>query len=179
MEKLKRAGSGVIGALCELVVGILLLVDPVSFASGIIMTIGIIFVVIGVWNIISYFRSAPQYGIIERKLSIGLLAVAGGLFCIFNPQWFIATFPILTMVYGLASLVSGVFKVEATVNMIRLGLDHWIWPAIGAALTLVCAVFILCNPLSTTAALWLFIGISLIVEAVFDFVAAFIPSKND
>ena len=178
MKKLKQIGSGLIMALCELIVGILLLIDPVSFTSSIITVVGIVLIVVGIFNVIGYFRSTPQVGVIERKLSTGILAIAGGAFCVANPQWFITTFPVLTMIYGLGTLVVGVGKIEMTVNMIRLKLSHWIWAALGAAVTLICSVVIICNPLSSTAALWTFIAISLIVEAVFDFVTTFFPAKE-
>lgn len=179
MKKVKEIGAGVIMALCELLVGILLLIDPVGFTSGIIMVIGIILVITGVFNIIGYFRSTPQAGVIERKLSVGILSVTGGLFCAVNPQWFVVTFPVLTLVYGLGTLVMGVYKIEAAANMVRLKMKHWIWAALGAALTLICAVIIICNPLSSTAFLWTFIAISLIAEAVIDFITAFFPARED
>ena len=58
-------------------------------------------------------------------------------------------------------------------------MKNWVISAVNAVVTLFCAIFILCNPLSTTAALWTFAGISLILEAVLDFVVAFLPSKNN
>lgn len=179
MNKVKEIGAGVIMALCELLVGVLLLIDPIGFTSGIIMVVGIVLVVTGVFNIIGYFRSTPQVGVIERKLSVGILSIVGGLFCAINPQWFVATFPVLTIVYGLGTLVVGVYKIEVAVNMVRLKMKKWIWAALGAALTLICAVIIICNPLSSTAALWIFISITLIVEAVIDFITAFFPSRKD
>ncbi|MCD7739305.1 MAG: DUF308 domain-containing protein [Lachnospiraceae bacterium] len=179
MEKLKSIGSGVVGALCELAVGILLLINPVDFTTRIIMVVGVVLAVIGVINIVRYFRSTPQAGIIERKLSAGIIEVICGVFCVTNPQWFIATFPALAVIYGIGTLVSGVMKVELTVNMLRMKVRHWWISAVGAAVTIICAVIIISNPLGTTAVLWTFIAISLIVEAIIDFVAAFLPAKKD
>ena len=50
--------------------------------------------------------------------------------------------------------------------------------AVSAAITLLCAVIILANPFSTTAALWMFIGITMIVQAVIDIVAAVLKKEN-
>ncbi len=179
MKKVKEVGARVIMALCELLVGILLLIDPVNFTSWIIRIIGIILVIIGVFNIIGYFRSTPQAGVVERKLSVGILAVVCGLFCAINPQWFVATFPVLTLIYGLGALIVGVYKVEIAVNMIRLKVKHWIWAALGAVLTIIFAVIIICNPLSSTTAIWIFVAITLMIEAVIDFITAFLPSRKD
>ncbi|MGN1417618.1 MAG: DUF308 domain-containing protein [Oscillospiraceae bacterium] len=37
-------------------------------------------------------------------------------------------------------------------------------------MTIVCAVIIICNPFSSTAALWIFIAVALIVGAIVDIV---------
>ncbi len=180
MEKLKSIGYGVVGALCELAVGILLLINPVDFTTRIIMVVGVVLAVIGVINIVRYFRSTPpQAGFIERKLSAGIIEVICGVFCVTNPHWFIATFHALAVIYGIGTLVSGVMKVELTVNMLRMKVRHWWISAVGAVVTIICAVIIISNPLGTTAVLWTFIAVSLIVEAIIDFVAAFLPAKKD
>ena len=43
--------------LAEMVIGILLFINPVSFTSGIIMILGVCLVVLGVVNISGYFRT--------------------------------------------------------------------------------------------------------------------------
>ncbi len=179
MKKLREKGIGVVFPLCEIVIGILLLVDPVGFTTGILMAMGILLILLGIVNIVGYFRSTPQAGILGKKLSKGILEVLGGLFCAVNPQWFVATFPALTIVYGIGILVSGVMKVEVTADMLRTGRKRWGWHAAGAALSLLSAGIILCNPFSATTALWIFAAVSLIVEAVVDFVAAFLPAKRE
>ena len=80
MKKLKEMAPGVIGALCELAVGILLLIDPLTFTEWIIRALGVILIIVGVINIVNYFRSSPQTSILQRKLSIGILLLAGGIF---------------------------------------------------------------------------------------------------
>lgn len=50
--------------------------------------------------------------------------------------------------------------------------------AISAAISLVCAVVILNNPFAATEVLWMFTGITLIIEAVFDLITLVISSKT-
>lgn len=85
MKKLREKGIGVVFPLCEIVIGILLLVDPVGFTTGILMAMGILLILLGIVNIVGYFRSTPQAGILGKKLSKGILEVLGGLFCAVNP----------------------------------------------------------------------------------------------
>lgn len=168
MNIIKEKRNQIIIALCELVVGILLLIEPVKFTSGIIMVLGIIITVAGVINVINHFKTEPAEGIIRQELTIGLVEILAGAFCIFNPGWFITTFTVLTMIYGVATLILGVFKISISIDLARLKNPHWLWHLIGAVITTVCAVIILCNPFGSTAVLWGFVAISLIVEAVAD-----------
>ncbi len=179
MKKLKEMAPGVIGALCELAVGVLLLIDPLTFTEWIIKALGVILIVVGVVNVVHYFRSSPQTGILERKLSIGILFLAGGIFCVVNPQWFAATFPALAVIYGVVTLVTGVMKVESAVNMLRLKMRNWWICGISAVVTVACALIIITNPIGTTALLWIFVAIALIVEAIIDFVTVFLPPKKE
>ena len=60
MKKLREKGIGVVFPLCEIVIGILLLVDPVGFTTGILMAMGILLILLGIVNIVGYFRSTRR-----------------------------------------------------------------------------------------------------------------------
>ena len=101
-----------------------------------------------------------------------------GAFCAFNSRWFFATFPVLTLVYGVVILITGITKVQWTIDIIRMKRSKWFWAAISAAISIVCGVVIITSPFSTTAVLWMFIGISLIVEAVFDMIGGIFGNRE-
>jgi len=170
MKVLKENANAIILCVVEIVVGVLLLVNPVGFTLGIIIAAGIALMFSGLLNVIRYFRSSPQEAAVGQLLMQGLVALLAGAFCAFNPQWFTLTFPMIAVLYGIAVLVGGLSKVQTAVDMLRAKNSKWWWGAIGAALSIICALVIIKNPFSTTVALWWFTGISLIVEAVFDMV---------
>ena len=93
-------------------------------------------------------------------------------------KWFVATFPLLTILYGIGILISGVGKIQWTADMLRFGRKRWYLPAISAVLSLCFAAVILFNPFETTAVLWSFTGAVLIVEAVFDIIAIALGGKH-
>lgn len=176
--KLPTKTGSIILSLCEAIVGILLFVNPVGFTTGIIIFLGAVFLILGIAGIVQYFREPPQIAAAKQSLTRGCIGVLAGLFCIFKSGWFIATFPLLTILYGIGTLITGIAKVQWTVDRIRLKMRRWFWTAISAVLTIVCAVIILCDPFSTTAVLWLFIAVILIVEAVFDIIAAIFTKEG-
>lgn len=178
MKFLKAHIGGIALFLLELIVGILLLINPVGFTTGIIMVAGIVMMVVGLVEVIQYFRADKKEAILGQLLTRGLLLLLAGGFCLFQTQWFLVTFPVLTILYGVIILVTGVSKVQMTVDMIRMKNGKWVWAALGAVVSIVCAIVILQNPFASTAALWMFVGITLIVESVLDIVTMILGRKG-
>ena len=136
---LKRNLGSVAMSLAEIIIGVLLLVNPVGFTSGIIVTFGVVLMITGIGTTIKYFRTEPEEAAVSQILVKGLLMLLAGAFCAFNSHWFIA---------------------------------------ISAAISIVCGIVIITSPFSTTAILWMFIGISLIVEAVFDMIGSIFGNRE-
>ena len=178
MRKLLKKFDSFIMALGEVLVGILLLVDPVRFTTAIIIGVGILLAVYGGLSVYAYFRSAPEEAARGQDLTKGLCVLAGAAFCIFRSEWFSMTFPLLTMLYGVGILVTGLAKVQWAVDMLRMKMKLWYFPAAGAALTLIVAGVIIQNPFETTEILWTFAGIALIVEAVVDLLGLVYEGKG-
>ena len=178
MKKLKEHSHGLILTLAEILVGILLLIDPEGFAAGIIVMAGIGLLVLGLISVIRYFRADPVAAAAGQFLVKGLLFLLLGVVFITKSNWFIRTFPILTILYGIAILIAGLSKVQLMADMLRLKRGKWFLAAISAVLSLGCAALILVNPFATVEVLWMFTGISLIVEAVLDLVTTFVDGKK-
>lgn len=175
---LKRNLSSMVMSVVEVLIGILLLVNPVAFTSSIIIAFGVVLMAIGVFDIIKYFYNEPEKAAISQFLARGVLALLTGIFCVFCSDWFLVTFPVLTLVYGVVILITGIVKLQWTVDMIRFKRSRWFWAAISTALSMICGIIIVTNPFRSTAILWLFTGISLIVEAVFDLVASVFGNRE-
>ncbi|MGM9597068.1 MAG: DUF308 domain-containing protein [Eubacteriales bacterium] len=166
--------GGIVAGIFELLVGILLLIDPALFTNGIIIAAGVILCVAGIRFAVIYFRLNAVTAAKSRSLVKGLVCLLAGIFCIVRYRWFTATFPLLTVIYGVFILLFGLGKVQATVDMIRLKLNKWYLAAVSAVIAIACSVIILINPFKTTAVLWVFTGVALIVGAVLDIVVTFL-----
>ena len=175
---LKRNLGSVAMSLAEIIIGILLLVNPVAFTSGIIVAFGIVLMIMGIGTTIKYFRTDPEEAAVSQLLVKGLIGLLAGAFCTFNSHWFIASFPVLTLVYGVVILVTGITKLQWTIDIIRMKRSKWFWMAISAAISILCGITVIMSPFSTTAVLWMFIGISLIVDAVFDMIGGFFGNRE-
>lgn len=178
MRKLKENTSGFIVCLFEIIAGILLLVNPIGFTSGIIVAAGILMCLSGLRSVIKYFRTDINEAVKSRMIFKGAVFLVTGLFCAVKSDWFVVTFPLLTVLYGIVILLAALIKLQNTVNLIRLKKKNWYISAIGTAASAVCAVVILFNPFSSTAALWVFTGITLIAEAFVDVISLLINGKE-
>ncbi len=178
MKFIKTNMIGILICLFEIAVGVLLMVNPVGFTSGIIVIAGIVLIVAGVISIIKYFRSDAVKAAVGQMLGKGLATLLFGAFCTAASEWFIATFPMLTLLYGIVILIVGLYKVQWAVDSLRLKKGKWYLQAISALLSIAFGCVIIENPFTSTVVLWNFTGITLIIESVFDLIALFLSNMN-
>lgn len=178
MEVIKKNASGIVLCVFEALAGILLFINPVGFTSGIIVVLGIVLLIMGLLGVILYFGTEPEEAAMKQTLAKGLAASAAGLFCILQSQWFITTFSVLTILYGIFILMIGFYKIQWAVDMLRMKKEKWFLAGIGAFLSIVFAIVILMNPFDSTEFLWTFVAISFIIEAILDIVAFIFSNKT-
>ena len=179
MKALKEKAGSILLCVFEAVVGILLLLDPIAFTTGIIVSFGVVLLLMGIGSAVGYSRMDALAGAASRGLLKGLVLIAAGAFCVFRSYWFIMTFPVLSVIYGVSILIAGLGKIQWTFDMLRMKRKKWFLAAISAAISIVCAILVLDNPFASSAILWMFTGISLIVEAVFDVVSLIINTRKE
>lgn len=172
---MKQVFKGKWGALIvcalEIIVGVLLLIDPVRFTTGIIFGAGVILMLGGAYSILRYFLSKPEIAAQRQLLFRGLLGIMAGLVCVTQYEWFLTAFPLLTVLYAGWMLVLAAGKIQQMADQKRGGVNRWYMPGISAAAATVLAVIILINPFGAVNAIWVFAGISLIAEAAIDLAA--------
>ncbi len=169
--------GAVLFCLLEAVVGTLLLINPVGFTTGIIMIIGAALIVYAALSVIGYFRTPAAEAAKGQLLTRGLISLMIGLVGILGTKWLLAVFPLITMLYGIIMLVAGVSKIQFGIDSVRLKQKRWFLRLISAAVSIICALVIILNPFASTAALWIFIGIAMLVDAAFDLIAVFLIKR--
>lgn len=159
-------GSGILVCLLEILVGVLLLIDPVGFTSGIIIGAGVLLVLLGAGCIARYFMLRPETAAQRRLLFKGMLAVMGGTVCIVRHDWFLNAFPLLTVLYAIALLVLAAARLQRMADMCRMMQPRWFWPGISAGLAAGVAAILLINPFGAVTAVWTFAALALIAEGI-------------
>jgi len=171
-EMLKGRTGGMVLCALEILVGVLLLIDPMGFTGSIIVGAGAVMALCGIVSALRYFTVKPEAGAAGQLLFRGLLLMMAGLVCVTQVQWILTAFPLLTVVYAGWMLILAAMKVQQMADMLRTKSGRWYLPAIAAALAAVLAAIILINPFGAAAAVWTFVAISLIAEAIVEMIGA-------
>jgi len=179
MNQSKSMLTRLLVCLAEIVAGVLLLANPEGFLSLIVRIGSIVLIVMGIVAIIQYFRTPAEETIGQNGIIRGLLFLLLGILLIMNADAFtvgfaLFTLPIMAIFFAFDLLVMGFLKLQGTIDMIRLKSGHWVFMLISMILSIVLGLMILFNPFAATAALWIFAGISLIVEGIMDAIMGFI-----
>lgn len=165
-------------AICEIVIGILLFVNPIEFTHGIIIACGAVMLLLGLVNVIKYFTTTAEIAAAEKTLFVGLLLFTVGIFCTFVSDWFINVFSAIPVMYGIVLLLFALGGIQTTANMIRLKNKKWYYEFIATALLLLFAILIFVNPFGAGKGIWIFTGIVLIVCAVYNIVTLALTAKT-
>lgn len=176
-DKLEGKWETIFVSLCELIVGILLLVRPLKFTAGIIVAAGIFCVLLGLKYGIAYFRMDIIKASAHRDLFKSLIFMGGGAFLIFGSGWLSATQAVLNIVYGVALLTLSAEKIQWSITLLRWQKPYWYVTGMNAVLTVAMAILMLLNPFPKQI-IWIVIGIVLAAEAVLDIVALFFARKK-
>ncbi len=174
----KVFGGNLVISAAEILVGILLLVNPLGFTRVIVRGAGVVLLVLGAIKLIDYYRDSRKEVVVVRSYDVtaGIMEVVVGLILLLGVNWLLAAFAALTILYGIFMLVGGVVKLQWAYRYSKMN-RHIDMTVISAAVTIIVAVIIITNPFSTTVLLWKFIGVSLIVTAVIDLIAVYRAQK--
>lgn len=77
MTKSNRTIMNLIICISEILIGVLLLIDPVGFTSAVLMILGIALMILGAWKTVSYFRTSPEAAAQNGGLVVGIVCAAG------------------------------------------------------------------------------------------------------
>ena len=98
MKNSKFDWFGLFLALGEILVAVLLLINPGSFTTGIIIAAGALLCFLGIKELIAFFREDPKVAAGTDGFLMGAICLFGGIFCVFAAQWMAATQA--SMIYG-------------------------------------------------------------------------------
>ena len=179
MKFIRENWSSLLTVLFLVVIGVLLLVNPILFSVMILRVAGGLLAILGIYDLIKYFKANPEEAAKGSGFYSGLVMVTAGLFCLFRADTLLEAFPVLAVLYGIFQIVLGYRKLQRMVDALRFRDPLWWMKAVSAGLSLIFGYLIAFNPEMTWMSIWVFTGITMILEGIFDGVAMVTRQQNE
>lgn len=154
----------VIATVAKIVAGVLLLINANMFISIIFRISGICMLIAGIYYLIQYFTYDRSNANMTRAI---IWLVLGAVFT-FATDAMMGIFPMLTMMFAILLLISGIAQIRVAVGMAGAHVPGWGLQMISTVLTIVIALLVLFNPFDTVSVLWKITGVLLIINGLID-----------
>ena len=165
MKKFLKNTTTGITCLIEVIVGIFLLVNAHAFLQYLMLIAGVIVSVLGVISLIKYFVAKPEDSE-KGALTSALTMLTLGIVLIIYQEFIVKLDAYLAYIIGAVILYSGYQKLESMVEKIR-NKKFFVVSLISALLTIAFAAIVF---FLKGKAVWIFVGVTLLVEGGIDLV---------
>ncbi len=178
MQTVRRHFPLLLLTVFELTVGILLFLKPEEFTRGIIITLGVLLLILGVIDLIRFFREKKDFGIDNYlTLSMAILALLCGAFLVFGAKLVMGLFGVLAVLYGVFLIISGVLKGKTYFEFHAAGFPVSMLLFVSAILSVLLGILVVLRPFDSVEVLWRFTGVSLIIEAIGDAISLLLARR--
>jgi len=151
-----------------LLVGVIMVAFPDASAEIICRVLGIMLCAAGVYLMVSYFVRSKLVVLGSFALVQGVVLAGLGAYILIKPQFLVA---IITVVLAIVLIAGGAMKLQYAMDFLRLKLSGWWFELIGAVCMIVLGVVAIANPFAAAATLMIYLGVCLIVDAIWDLVS--------
>lgn len=152
----------ILASILTIILGLILVLNPVSATVFICRTVGIILLAMGIFVTGSYFLNIGQ-NVGGASLIAGLIELAVGIWISLRPESFVQ---FLTIILGFIMLVHSFVMFQGAIEVKLFGVSKWWLVLILALLTLVLGIIIIISPFATIAVTMTIAGISLIADGI-------------
>ena len=157
----------VMSSICALVVGLLLILWPDVAVNYLVITIGILFLLPGIYGLFSYFAQAKRREQANLHVSFPVIALGStllGLWLIIMPEFFVS---ILMYVSGVPLVLGGLNQILNFVA-VRKYMPVPLGVYVVSVLILIAGVIVLLNPFQAATVPFIVLGVSSMVYALSD-----------
>lgn len=147
--------------------------EQVNNFIGYIVGFGLI--LIGVFTIISYFKTSTTNNFVSLSFAVGTILTLAGLFFVINPTSILG---MLTLFFSFYIIINGIISLQMALNAYRNKFPRWYVPAILGTINIVLGSIIFYNPFGATNSLIRWIGIFMIVSSILNMISIFVHKKT-
>lgn len=172
IKNVKKDTVNLITSILFLIVGILLFSNPGGVVKFITYIVGILFIIIGIGKLISYYRMNKKMNINNNSdLVLGVVFIILGVIIIFCSS---AIEFVIRLVMGGWILYSGITKLIYSFSLKEMKVDTWLYVLIVSIIMIIFGLYIIVksNLVFST------IGLFLIIYSIIEIIQFIILPKN-
>ena len=174
-NKRNLIGTFIIASIAYIVLGVFMVAKNEVVADGINVVFGIIMLIYGVINVISFFLNKDDEENLFLELAMGVIAVGLGIFALI---WGEKTTEILFYAIGAVIVVDSVVNIKRAFNLKTMGFPRWNYFLIAALIGLLLGILCILFYNFWAKAIVIFIGIALVYEGLSSLIIIFLDSKT-
>ena len=161
--------SIIVMAIAYIVLGVVLIMYPSQVQKLISYILAFALIAMGIVNLIQYTRLDTNQIVNSYDLVLGFSTMIGGILIIINVERFEQ---LVLIVMGFMILVSGVMKLQSSVNLMRLRSTSWQVPFAMAMIGIVYGIIMLINPFGAGGFFFAMMGIGFILSGITDIIVS-------
>ncbi|MCR4922466.1 MAG: DUF308 domain-containing protein [Lachnospiraceae bacterium] len=162
-------------AAAYILVGLWMVLFPQFTLDMVCYLIAAVITVVGVFDIILYFRKDIKTDIYRNDFAQGLILILIAILLVWKSQLFINIMPVIM---GIVIFSNGVLKLQRVIDLKRIGFNGWIYVLIFALLCISLGIFVMLEPDFIARAVMIVIGISLVFSGITDVVTLLIMGRH-
>ncbi len=174
-NKRNLIGTFIIASIAYIVLGVFMVPKNEVVADGINVVFGIIMLIYGVINVISFFLNKDDEENLFLELAMGVIAVGLGIFALI---WGEKTTEILFYAIGAVIVVDSVVNIKRAFNLKAMGFTRWNYFLIVALIGLLLGILCILFYNFWAKAIVIFIGIALVYEGLSSLIIIFLDSRT-
>lgn len=141
----KYGRNSILISVLLIILSLFLIFSPTTSLNVIMIAIGVILAVNGIFHSIAYFSGPKELKMFSFELTEGVLSLIIGIIFIFNPS-IINTF--LSLIIGAWIILKSITSIQLSLN-IRESTSNWILMLVVSIVTLFLGIIMLFNPFAT------------------------------
>ena len=178
MNNLRKLGvMTTINAVLTLIIGILFCIRPFVAEGVLTIVIGTVLIINGMIDVYDYLTNRNMLFLFRRGgLILGVLKIALGILILVEPEIPIS---LLAGIFSFYILIMAAAHIENAILIAKLGIDGWLLLFGTALLLIIGAVYLLLSPALDPMTVYIWIGVSLIIDSIISLITVFRLKQMD
>ncbi len=166
--------SMLVSSVFILILGIILFIEPTTSLKMITFLIAILFMCIGLFQIVIYIKSPRVEKMTSLSLILGIILFAVGLYLLLNVETLIN---FITILIGITIAIKALFKIQFAINIRDIS-TKWKYNLLFGLLEMTLGIILLLNPFKSAVVFFKVMGAIMAIGSIMEIIETSMVIKN-